>query len=139
MAALLALAPKLVARPAEERDFPARLRRSVRLGVHEAEHQDFTCARVLNHCGNEAVEFFEIQIHLPSETAACDVPIACRNKKPAGAYRASGPMSANLVALLKPPRARYFAVMMMSVLRRGDIHNGRKYTGAGDLRQEKRS
>jgi hypothetical protein len=48
-------------------------------------------------------------------------------------------MSANLVALLKPPRARYFAVMMMSVLRRGDIHNGRKYTGAGDLRQVKRS
>jgi hypothetical protein len=45
------------------------------------------------------------------------------NKKPAGAYRASGPMSANFDALLKPPRARSYAVMvMMTVVFRGDIH-----------------
>jgi len=46
-----------------------------------------------------------------------------QNKKPAGAYRASGPMSANFDALLKPPRARSYAVMvMMTVVFRGDIH-----------------
>jgi len=45
------------------------------------------------------------------------------NKKPAGAYRASGPMSANFDALLKPPRARSYAVMMvMTVVSRGELH-----------------
>jgi hypothetical protein len=60
------------------------------------------------------------------------------NKKPAGAYRTSGPMSANFDALLKPPRARSYAVMtMMTVLLRGELHGDREYTRAGDSRQEK--
>jgi hypothetical protein len=60
------------------------------------------------------------------------------NKKPAGAYRTSGPMSANSDALLKPPRARSYAVMvMMTVVSRGELHVKREYTRAGDLRQEK--
>src|SRR6202049_3674788 len=47
-----------------------------------------------------------------------------QNKKPAGAYRASGPMSANFDALLKPPRTRSCAVMvMMAVVSRGEIHS----------------
>jgi len=46
------------------------------------------------------------------------------NKKPAGAYRTSGPMSANFAALLKPPRARSCAVMvMMTVVSRGALHD----------------
>jgi hypothetical protein len=60
-----------------------------------------------------------------------------QNKKPAGAYRASGPMSANFDALLKPPRARSYAVMvMMPVVSRGEIHGKKEYTRAGDSRQE---
>jgi hypothetical protein len=47
-----------------------------------------------------------------------------QNKKPAGAYRASGPMSADSVALLKPPRARSYAMMvMMTVMARGEVHS----------------
>jgi hypothetical protein len=59
------------------------------------------------------------------------------NKKPAGAYRASGPMSANCDALLKPPRARSYAVMMMAVVSRGELHGKKEYTRASDSRQEK--
>jgi hypothetical protein len=60
------------------------------------------------------------------------------NKKPAGAYRASGPMSANCDALLKPPRARSNAVMvMMAVVSRGELHGKKEYTRASDSRQEK--
>jgi hypothetical protein len=60
------------------------------------------------------------------------------NKKPAGAYRTSGPMSANFDALLKPPRARSYAVMvMMTVVSRGKLHGNKKYTRASDSRQEK--
>src|ERR1700680_3838910 len=61
---------------------------------------------------------------------------ACRqNKKPAGAYRASGPMSANFDALLKPPRARSCAVMMVTVMSRGEAHCGKHYTRAAHGRQ----
>jgi len=60
------------------------------------------------------------------------------NKKPAGAYRASGPMSANFDALLKPPRARSYAVMVVvTVVSRGEIHGKEEYTRASDSRQEK--
>jgi hypothetical protein len=63
-----------------------------------------------------------------------------QNKKPAGVYRASGPMSANFDALLKPPRTRSNAVMMvMPMVSRGEIHGGKEYTGAGYSRQEKQS
>jgi len=45
-------------------------------------------------------------------------------------------MSANFDALLKPPRARFNAVIvMMAVMPRGEIHDGTKYTGASRLRQ----
>ena len=58
------------------------------------------------------------------------------NKKPAGAYRASGPMSANFDALLKPPRARSYAVMVvMTVVSRGEIHSEAEYTGGRDSSQ----
>jgi hypothetical protein len=47
-------------------------------------------------------------------------------------------MSANFDALLKPPRARLYAVMaMMTVMSRGEIHGEKDYTGAKDSRQEK--
>jgi hypothetical protein len=59
------------------------------------------------------------------------------NKKPADAYRASGPMSANFDALLKPPRARSYAVMVMTVVSRGKLHDKQEYTRASDSRQEK--
>jgi hypothetical protein len=60
------------------------------------------------------------------------------NKKPAGACRASGPMSANFDALLKPPRARSYAVMvMMTVVFRGEVHGKKEYTRASGPRQEK--
>jgi len=60
-----------------------------------------------------------------------------QNKKPAGIYRASGPMSANFDALLKPPRARSCAVMvMMTVMSRGEAHPEKEYTRAVDSRQE---
>jgi hypothetical protein len=66
--------------------------------------------------------------------------MSLQNKKPAGAYRASGPMSANFDALLKPPRARSYAVMMvMTVVSRGEIHCEKDYTRTGDSRQDKRS
>jgi hypothetical protein len=49
-----------------------------------------------------------------------------QNKKPAGAYRASGPMSAKFDALLKPPRTRPYAVMvMMAVMSCGELHDKR--------------
>jgi hypothetical protein len=58
------------------------------------------------------------------------------NKKPAGAYRTSGPMSANFDALLKPPRARWYAMMaMMTVMSRGEVHCEKDYTRAGHSRQ----
>jgi hypothetical protein len=58
------------------------------------------------------------------------------NKKPAGAYRTSGPMSANFDALLKPPRARSYAVIvMMTVMSRGELHGEIKYTRPSDSRQ----
>jgi hypothetical protein len=64
-------------------------------------------------------------------------PPSRANKKPAGAYRTSGPMSANFDALLKPPRARSYAVMvMMTVMFRGEIHGEKDYTRPGHLRQE---
>jgi hypothetical protein len=60
------------------------------------------------------------------------------NKKPAGAYRTSGPMSANFDALLKPPQARSYAVMVtMTVMSRGEIHDEAEYTGGRDLSQER--
>jgi hypothetical protein len=60
------------------------------------------------------------------------------NKKPAGAYRTSGPMSANFDALLKPPRARSYALMvLMTVVSRGENHGETEYTRASDSRQEK--
>jgi len=47
-------------------------------------------------------------------------------------------MSANFDALLKPPRARSYAVMvMMTVVSRGEIHGKKEYTGASDSRQER--
>jgi hypothetical protein len=47
-------------------------------------------------------------------------------------------MSANFDALLKPPRARSYAVMVvMTVMPRGKIHGEKEYTGADDSRQEK--
>jgi hypothetical protein len=60
------------------------------------------------------------------------------NKKPAGAYRTSGPMSANFDALLKPPRARSYAVMaMMTVVSRRELHDKKEYTRASESRQER--
>jgi hypothetical protein len=45
-------------------------------------------------------------------------------------------MSANFDALLKPPRARSYAVMMMpTVMTRGEIHDEKDYTGHAALRQ----
>jgi hypothetical protein len=59
-----------------------------------------------------------------------------KNKKPAGAYRASGPLSALCVALLKPPQARICTVMMMvSVMLRGEPHGRKDYTGGSKKRQ----
>jgi hypothetical protein len=47
-------------------------------------------------------------------------------------------MSANVDALLKPPRARLQIVMvMMTVMSRGEIHGAEEYTRAGDSRQGK--
>jgi hypothetical protein len=46
-------------------------------------------------------------------------------------------MSANSDALLKPPRARsYILMVMITVVFRGEVHCEKEYTGAGDLRQE---
>jgi hypothetical protein len=42
-------------------------------------------------------------------------PHAKIKKKPAGVYRASGSMRALMFRLLKPPRARLTAVMMMMI------------------------
>ena len=134
MAALFALAPQFVPRAAEKRDFSARLRRGVRFGVHKAQHEDFARGRILNHRGNQAVEFLEIQVHRSPPTPR---KRRAQNKKPADAYRASGPMSANFDALLKPPRARSYAVMvMMAVVSRGEPHCEKDYTRAIDSRQE---
>jgi hypothetical protein len=59
-----------------------------------------------------------------------------KNKKPAGAYRTSGSMSANFDALLKPPRARWYAMMaMMTVMSRGEVHCEKDYTRVVDSRQ----
>jgi hypothetical protein len=45
-------------------------------------------------------------------------------------------MSANVDALLKPPRARSYAVMMMvTVMSRGEVHNEKDYTEVFDVRQ----
>ncbi|MGA7793952.1 MAG: hypothetical protein WCA19_13015 [Candidatus Acidiferrales bacterium] len=45
-------------------------------------------------------------------------------------------MSANFEALLKPPRTRSYAVMvMMAVVSRGELHGEAKYTGGRDLSQ----
>jgi len=49
------------------------------------------------------------------------------NKKPAGAYHASGPMSANFAALLKPPRARSCAVMVMMTVMAVNLHLSQTY------------
>ena len=59
------------------------------------------------------------------------------NKKPAGAYRASGLMSAILNALLKPPRARTCTVMMVmgTVVSRGKPHGETHYTRGAKNRQ----
>jgi len=49
-------------------------------------------------------------------------------KKPAGVYRASGSMRALMFRLLKPPRARLTAVMMMVVMVPAQIHSPKTLT-----------
>ncbi len=53
----LALRPQGVARAAEERGVAGALRVGERLLVHEADHQHFRRLGVLDHCGNETVQF----------------------------------------------------------------------------------
>jgi hypothetical protein len=60
------------------------------------------------------------------------LPFPCRQidrarpiKKPAGAYRASGPMSAIRIALLRLPRARPYTGVMMVVAMRAKSHDAK--------------
>ena len=105
--------PKLIARAAEKHHFAGSLSLRQRDGVHEAEHEHVAGSVVLNDGGNQSASFFESQC---SRIPLC-VPLANqrpKNKKPAGAYCASGSMSALCCeTLCTPHRARRVAVMMM--------------------------
>ena len=86
VAGCLALGPKLVASAAEECDVPRPQRLFKRLPVHKAQHQHLAAAGILHNGGQQPLHFVEINflVHRFSRF----VP---KNKKPAVAYRVSGP------------------------------------------------
>jgi hypothetical protein len=100
------LRPKLLARTAIKRDKTCPESLFDSFLVHEAEHQDFIVAGVLDDGRDKPVFFFEVEFHFS--------PL--KNKKPAGAFCASGPMSpAFLFQLATTPRARE-RVMMVAMM-----------------------
>jgi hypothetical protein len=108
MAARLALLPQFIARPAEENRLLYTLGLSQSLLVHESQHQDLASGVILHDGRNQPVMFFKRDFHFPAS------PIRSKNKKPAGLFCASGPMSAFSNEFLYAPQpTRRLAVMMV--------------------------
>jgi hypothetical protein len=103
------LLPKFVSRAAEEHDFTRPHSFGECFQVHETQHQDVAGAQILNDGRNQPAGFLKIEFHFPY------LPfVAVENKKPAGAWCASGLKSGLFSeSLSTPQRARRVAVMMM--------------------------
>jgi hypothetical protein len=119
MTARFPFLPQTVAGAAEENRFAGSLRLRKSLRVHEAEHQYFTRAAVLNNGGYQTAGLCECDFH-----GASSEHQAHKNKKPAGACCASGPMSTfSSESLRTTQRTRHVAVMMMMPMRPEMIQN----------------
>jgi hypothetical protein len=79
MATLLAFLPQAVSSAAEENHFASATGFLECLGIHEAEHQYFACARILDDHRQQTAAFIESQLHIPSKM-----------KKPAGTFAPAG-------------------------------------------------
>ncbi len=73
--ALLALAPQLSARAAEESDRARRARLRISLFVHEAQHQHFARFGILHDRGHQPVELRKIELH-PASSSQKKNPLA---------------------------------------------------------------
>jgi len=78
--------PQTIARAAEENRFPRALRLRERFAVHEAEHQDFAGAAVLNNSRYKAPGLCDMRSPVPSLRKINPI----KNKKPAGLAAPAG-------------------------------------------------
>jgi hypothetical protein len=84
-----------------------------RLRIHKSDHENGSVSGVLNHGGQKARQFIEIEI------CVHETSLSRRNKKPAEAHRVSGPefMIADLSQLHPRPHAMCVMVMMVVAMR----------------------